>query len=315
MSKLRSINTSIWTDTWFEGLEPEEKLLFIYLITNDKTNMLGVYETSLRKVSFETGILLKNVEKYISKFEKEGKVRYASNRIILLKFLKHQNYNGNMKKSAVRCYNELPIELKSIKTGNLEENDKGFETLTKGFEMVRKVEYEFEAEGELEEETEGEEKDKLINILMSEIKISDVPENEMEYFNIANSFYLLFKRNSEEVLKVKWSHLDKTKYKKCINPIRLLLTNDNRTIEELQSVYKFLQTDSFWMGNIQTTEKLREKFDQLITKTSSVILNNLNNGTNNKTQPTADEKLNARKAANRERLMGKFGIVSEQTEL
>lgn len=163
---------------------------------------------------------------------------------------------------------------------------------------------------------EKEIKDKEIdNTLMSEIKISDVPENEMEYFNIANFFYLLFKRNSEEVLKVKWSHLDKTKYKKCINPIRLLLTNDNRTIEELQSVYKFLQTDSFWMGNIQTTEKLREKFDQLITKTSSVILNNLNNGTNNKTQPTADEKLNARKAANRERLMGKFGIVSEQTEL
>ena len=57
------------------------------------------------------------------------------------------------------------------------------------------------------------------NTLMSEIKISDVPENEMEYFNIANSFYLLFKRNSEDILKVKWRDLDKTKYKKCINPI------------------------------------------------------------------------------------------------
>ena len=112
------------------------------------------------------------------------------------------------------------------------------------------------------------------NLLMSEIKISDVPESELEYFNIANSFYLLFKRNSEEVLKVKWNNLSKTKYKKCVNPIRLLLTNDNRTIEELQAVYKFLQTDDFWMKNIQSTEKLRIKFDQLITKTSNVVVNN-----------------------------------------
>ena len=53
MSKLRSLNTAFWSDTWVEDLEPLKKLLFIYLVTNDKTNMLGIYEASIKKISFD----------------------------------------------------------------------------------------------------------------------------------------------------------------------------------------------------------------------------------------------------------------------
>jgi len=154
MSKLRSLNTIIWSDTWFEILSPEEKLLFIYFVTNEKTNMLGVYEISVRKVSFETGIDVVKIEKYLKKFEANGKIRYASNRVLLLNFLKHQNYNFNMMKSAIRTYNSLPQELKNSKTDTYEETEEGFETLCKGFAGVRKYEYEYEVETELE--TEGE---------------------------------------------------------------------------------------------------------------------------------------------------------------
>lgn len=156
MSKLRSINTSIWSDTWFEDLETDQKLLFIYLITNDKTNMLGVYETSIKKISFETGITKARIEKSFVDFENVGKIKYQSNRVILLNFLKHQNYNQNMKISAVRCYNELPEELKTLGSVTLEETKQGFETLCQGFGRVRKieVEYEYELESELECESE-----------------------------------------------------------------------------------------------------------------------------------------------------------------
>ena len=75
MSKLRSINTAIWSDTWFEDLTPNEKLLFIYLITNEKTNMLGVYEASVKKISFETGINKETVSKALKGFETIGKVK------------------------------------------------------------------------------------------------------------------------------------------------------------------------------------------------------------------------------------------------
>lgn len=158
MSKLRSINTVIWSDTWFELLNPEAKLLFIYFVTNEKTNMLGVYEISIRKVSFETGIKEPNIIKYLNDFEKEGKIKYNHNRVLLLNFLKHQNYNFNMMKSAIRIYNELPKELKVMSINDLEETKEGFKTLCNGFGGVRKVEYEYEYELEEEDKEEDEEK-------------------------------------------------------------------------------------------------------------------------------------------------------------
>ena len=78
-----------------------------------------------------------------------------------------------------------------------------------------------------------------------------------------------------------------------------MMTIDGRTREEIQKVYKFLQSDDFWMRNVQSTDKLRAKFDLLITKTVEPINNNHGKLDAPK---TADEKLNARIAANNERL-------------
>jgi hypothetical protein len=108
-------------------------------------------------------------------------------------------------------------------------------------------------------------KDKVSNSLMSEIEISDVPQNEIDYFNVANAFFQLFQQNAID-LDVRWVHLDKLTYKRCVTPIRLLATNDNRTRDEMLLVFDLLKKDLFWKQNIQSTEKLREKFDQLITK-------------------------------------------------
>ena len=160
MSKLRSINTVVWSDPWFEVLEPTAKLLFIYLVTNEKTNMLGVYEISIRKVSFETGISSKDINRHLVEFEKSNKIKYEDNRVLLLNFLKHQNYNLNMMKSAIRTYNKLPSGLKVGDMNEVEESREGFLTLCNGFLGVRKYEYEDEVEVEVEVEVESKAKPK-----------------------------------------------------------------------------------------------------------------------------------------------------------
>lgn len=156
MARLRSVSTAFWSDPFIEELTPIEKLLFLYLITNEKTNMLGVYEASNKKISFETGIELEMVSKCLERFESLGKVKRVGNWIILVNFLKHQSFNTNMKKSAIDTYNGLPNELKindlDINKSNPSE---GFERLSKGFGMVRKVEVEYKIE--YKEEVEGEE--------------------------------------------------------------------------------------------------------------------------------------------------------------
>jgi len=185
MSKLRSINTVIWSDTWFETLAVGQKLLFIYLITNEKTNMLGVYEVSTRKISFETGLKEIEIEKYLLDFEKSNKIKYKEHRVIMLNFLKHQNYNFNMMKSAIDIYNDLPSSLKIENINKIERDKEGFETLCKGFGMVRKVEVEIEEE--IEDETEEENESELIlthplqNYIVSTLKNVSKLSNQLTY--------------------------------------------------------------------------------------------------------------------------------------
>lgn len=150
MSKLRSINTAIWGDVWFEELTISQKLLFIYCITNEKTNMLGVYEISIRKISFETGIAVKDIEKSFQIFQKAKKIKYSDNRVVLLNYLKHQNYNFNMKKSAIEVYNSLPTGLKMQGISLIDKTNEGFETLCDGFGCLSKIEVEDELEVKVE---------------------------------------------------------------------------------------------------------------------------------------------------------------------
>lgn len=155
MSKLRSVNTQFWSDPWVEDLTPSEKLLYLYFITNEKTNMLGVYELSIKKISFETGIDKKTIQNALKGFERIGKVKYTNNYIVLLNYTKHQNYNTNMKKSAIDVFNNLPKELNDSKELiDKEDVNKGFERVRKGLGMVRKIEVEYEGEIEDEEEVE-----------------------------------------------------------------------------------------------------------------------------------------------------------------
>lgn len=155
MSKLRSLSTSFWSDPFIEDLTPNQKLLFIYLVTNEKTNMLGIYESSIKKMSFETGISTEEISKGLKEFERVEKVKYENNYIILVNYMKHQNYNPNMKKSAIDVYNSLPKELKDSDLNISKDNPlKGFESLLNHYGMVRKVEDEVEVKKEVKKEDE-----------------------------------------------------------------------------------------------------------------------------------------------------------------
>jgi len=48
--------------------------------------------------------------------------------------------------------------------------------------------------------------------------------------------------------------------------IDLMIRRDNRSIVDIREVIAWCQKDSFWMSNILSAKKLREKFDQLILK-------------------------------------------------
>jgi len=54
--KTRIVHTKVWRDEWFVNLSQEAKFLWLYLITNDKINISGIYEITDREIKFDTGI-------------------------------------------------------------------------------------------------------------------------------------------------------------------------------------------------------------------------------------------------------------------
>lgn len=113
--------------------------------------------------------------------------------------------------------------------------------------------------------------------LLSEIFISEYPDLNNEHLEITKSFHELFKNN---LIKnnASTNKIDRAKGT-WIDSIRLLMTEDGETKENLIIVWKFLKTNEFWKKNILSTDKLREKFDKLLmnAKSGNRNDNNLDN--------------------------------------
>lgn len=111
MSKQRSISTRMWSDSYFEKLDPTEKLFFIYLLTNIYTNICGIYEIPLKIVAVETGIDKEMILKLLQRFENDKKVYYIDWHICIRNFVKNQNSNPSVQKWIEREISEKPQDL------------------------------------------------------------------------------------------------------------------------------------------------------------------------------------------------------------
>lgn len=116
MAKSRMIDTCFWDDSYIITLDPIEKLLFIYFLTNPLTNIAGIYEITLKRIAFDTGIDRETVIKILGRFEEAGKIYYREGYVIIKNFIKHQDISGNSKirKGIEVILNNLPANIKII---------------------------------------------------------------------------------------------------------------------------------------------------------------------------------------------------------
>lgn len=86
MSKYKPLYSSIWNDKDFENYSTEKKLLFIFLITNNLVEKSGIYQISIKEMSFFTDINKSLINDFINDFINEGKIKYDfDNNIIFIK--------------------------------------------------------------------------------------------------------------------------------------------------------------------------------------------------------------------------------------
>lgn len=113
MSKQRAINTKFWSDPWVrDELNPLDRYLFLYFLTNEHTNISGVYELPIATIAFETGIEREELERSMIK-RLRPKVIYHRSWVVLPNFPKHQNLRSpDILKGIEREFAEAPEQVK-----------------------------------------------------------------------------------------------------------------------------------------------------------------------------------------------------------
>jgi hypothetical protein len=114
--KTRIIHTRFWQDNFVCQLSHKEKLLFVYLITNEKLGLTGIYELPDKyiKVDLELNQTELNIAK--SKFQKARKFYFDNGWIVVINVNKYNNYTSSpkVKKAYNKELENIPEKLKSF---------------------------------------------------------------------------------------------------------------------------------------------------------------------------------------------------------
>lgn len=134
MSKNRYVRTKFWTDPFIIDLNEKGKLLFLYLLTNQFTNVAGIYEITIRQIAFDTSLKKAEIEKLIKIFQEKNKLYYIKSYVIIKNFQKNQDLSPKIKTAIDNIIEKLPENIKktidykypidtiSIETDNINTN-------------------------------------------------------------------------------------------------------------------------------------------------------------------------------------------------
>jgi len=165
MANYRQIHTKIWKDGWFIDLSPKDKLLFIYLFSNERACLAGIYELPLRVIAFETGLSEDQVIEALDRFARAGKAFYQDGLIWIVNLIRYNAHSltnpkirGNiesslqeipncpLKQSWIKHYNSLVPEEQELDTHSSDEDK-----VSIGYRQV--ILHEQEQEQEQEQDT------------------------------------------------------------------------------------------------------------------------------------------------------------------
>ena len=111
MAEYRTIKMSFWTDPYVEALPTDGKLLYLYLFTCPLTNNLGVLETTVKRIAYDTDIDARRVSSLLSEMENGGKIIRDGNFIWLANFIKNQcSTSPKLLQSMKEILQELPSQ-------------------------------------------------------------------------------------------------------------------------------------------------------------------------------------------------------------
>ena len=98
--KTRIIYTKFWYDTYISNLGTKEKLLFIYLVTNEKVTICGIYELPDKYILLDVGITQKELDQMKERFMSDGKFSFIDGWVRIENFELYNKFTGNLNETA-----------------------------------------------------------------------------------------------------------------------------------------------------------------------------------------------------------------------
>lgn len=92
--KTRIVHTRFWQDSFIASLPLHEKTLFIYLLTNDRVSISGIYELPDSYIKADLGLTQKQLDDAKSKFTQNNKIIFQNGWIKIVNADKYNSFSG-----------------------------------------------------------------------------------------------------------------------------------------------------------------------------------------------------------------------------
>ena len=113
----RIVCTDFWSDDKvMDVFTPEDKLFFLYLMTNPHTTQLGVYHINKKMMAFELGYSMESVGILIDRFQEYDLIKYSpeTSEVAIKNYLRHSIVKGGKPVEDL-----LEREIKQVKNKSL----------------------------------------------------------------------------------------------------------------------------------------------------------------------------------------------------
>lgn len=114
---MRSVQDRFWSDGWVRRLNPLDRYLFLYLITNEHTNWAGIYELDIGMMAFESGIDREELERSMLP-RLSPKAIYVDGWVYIPNWLKHHlNERGKLTPDqeigVQKAWEKVPVQIRN----------------------------------------------------------------------------------------------------------------------------------------------------------------------------------------------------------
>ena len=92
--KTRIIHTRFWQDQYVSTLSKTEKLVFIYLLTNERVNICGIYELPNKYISSDLDLSAKELALIKKKLQNDNRFYFFNGWIKIPKVEKYNSFLG-----------------------------------------------------------------------------------------------------------------------------------------------------------------------------------------------------------------------------